>query len=121
MQATEVHENNHFRGEPHVHVLANLFECIIIVVQKRGKEVWLWQYAPGWNVQKEIEKSEVYTLLRRWRAGEIQRPVFLKLNEHNTHFEAMIYERRPLIDEQPTHDKTTRSTHAGSSSLVVVE
>ena len=56
MQAAEVHEKNEFRGEPHLHVLANLFDIIIVVVQRRAREIWLTQYSPGWTEQKEIEK-----------------------------------------------------------------
>ena len=62
---------------------------IIIVVQRRAREIWLTQYSPGWTEQKEIEKPALRTLLTRWRAGQIQRPVFIKLDELNTHFEAM--------------------------------
>ena len=47
MQAAEVHEKNEFRGEPHLHVLANLFDIIIVVVQRRAREIWLTQYSPG--------------------------------------------------------------------------
>ena len=119
MQAAEVHEKNEFRGEPHLHVLANLFDIIIVVVQRRAREIWLTQYSPGWTEQKEIEKPALRTLLTRWRAGQIQRPVFIKLDELNTHFEAMVYQPRPFLESSPDKSGLAASTRAASSVMVL--
>ena len=82
-------------------------------------EIWLTQYSPGWTEQKEIEKPALRTLLTRWRAGQIQRPVFIKLDELNTHFEAMVYQPRPSLESSPDKSGLAASTRAASSVMVL--
>ena len=102
--------------EAHIHTLANMYDCKIIVAQPEKTMVRTTLYSPGWEPQKPITRQEVKNLMRSGTP-----PILLHLNDVEKHFSAYACHTGDTPHENPARKRGRQERGEGKSRATGID